>query len=413
MTMTPARPLSCEPAVATRHVEPAEPAEPATPASALAGGEDAPVPGAADEPAPGTRDAAWLRDQFATTGGYLNAATCGLPTRRTTEAMARDARRWTTGDVSPVGYHEHVERARALYGRLVGVPADRVATGSQTSVFTGMVAAGLPDGAEVVVVEGDFSSLVYPFLVQAERPHPTREGGRITVRSVPRQELCTSLREETAAVVYSHSQSACGSLTAPDAVRRAAEAVGALTVCDVTQSAGWQAVDASLADVTVCSAYKWLCHPRGVAYMTVSERAMDALVPVNAGWYAGEVVWDSMYGPAMQLSSRASRFDVSPGWPLWPGAVAALEDFLQVPTGAVNAHDVALTNRLRAGLGLAPSDSAIVSLPMPPEAAQAAERAGLTLSQRAGGVRLSFHVWNTEQDVDRALEVLAPFAQRG
>ncbi|WP_374929209.1 aminotransferase class V-fold PLP-dependent enzyme [Kytococcus sedentarius] len=352
---------------------------------------------------------AWLRDQFATTGGYLNAATCGLPTRNTTEAMARDAHRWTTGDVSPVTYHEDVERARALYAGLVGVAPDRVATGSQTSVFAGMIAAGVPDGGEVVVVDGDFSSLVYPFLVQADRPHPTREGGRITVRSVPREELCSSLTDRTAAVVFSHSQSACGSLTGIDEVTRAAREVGALTVCDITQSVGWSPVDASQVDVTVCSAYKWMCHPRGVAYMTVSDRAMEALVPLNAGWYAGDVIWDSMYGPAMNLSPRASRFDVSPGWPLWPGAVAALEDFTQVPAAALRDHSVGLTNAFRRGVGLPDSDSAIVSLRLPDEAAEAAARAGLTLSQRAGGVRLSFHVWNTPADVEAALEALTPF----
>ncbi|WP_239097697.1 aminotransferase class V-fold PLP-dependent enzyme [Kytococcus sedentarius] len=373
---------------------------------------DAPTATAAPQPTPGaagTRDVAWLRDQFATTGGYLNAATCGLPTRSTSEAMARDARRWTTGDVSPVTYHDDVERARALYAGLVGVRPERVATGSQTSVFAGMIAAGVPDGGEVVVVDGDFSSLVYPFLVQADRPHPTREGGRITVRSVPRAELCSSLGENTAAVVFSHSQSACGSLTGIDEVTRAASEVGALTVCDITQSVGWSPVDASAVDVTVCSAYKWMCHPRGVAYMTVSDRAMEALVPVNAGWYAGEVIWDSMYGPAMQLSGRASRFDVSPGWPLWPGAVAALEDFVQVPATQLRDHSVALTNAFRRGMGLDDSDSAIVSLGLPEAAAAAAARAGLTLSQRAGGVRLSFHVWNTQADVEAALEVLTPF----
>ncbi len=372
---------------------------------------DATVRPTADTPATpaASHDVAWLADQFVTPGGYLNAATCGLPTRRTTQAMAADAQRWTTGDVSPVTYHQDVERAREIYGSMVGVSPDRVATGAQTSVFAGMIAAGIPDGGEVVVVDGDFSSLVYPFLVQADRPHPTRPGGRISVRSVPRADLCDSLRPETAAVVFSHSQSACGSLTAIDAVTRAAAQVGALTVCDVTQSLGWSSVDASAVDVTVCSAYKWMCHPRGVAYMTVSDRAMAELVPVNAGWYAGEVIWDSMYGPTMSLSHRASRFDVSPGWPLWPGAVAALEDFSSVPAELICAHNVGLTNQLRAGLGMEPSDSAIVSLSLPDEAAQAAARAGLTISQRAGGVRLSFHVWNTRADVDRALEVLAPF----
>ncbi|SNC61249.1 Selenocysteine lyase/Cysteine desulfurase [Kytococcus aerolatus] len=360
---------------------------------------------------PGTRTVAELREEFATPGGYLDAATCGLPTRRTTEAMARDAQRWARGEISPVTYHEDVTRARALYAALVGIAPERVATGSQTSVFAGMIAASVPDGAEVVVIGTDFSSLVYPFLVQAQRPHPSGSGGRITVRTVERADLAGAVTERTAAVVFSQCQSACGSLTDLAEVAAAARAVGALTVCDITQSLGWRPVDAGLVDITLCSAYKWMCQPRGTAYMTVSEQAMERIVPVAAGWYAGDVVWDSMYGPEMHLADRASRFDVSPGWPLWPGAVAALEDLSSVSPEEVRAHDVGLANRLRTGLGLEAGDSAIVSLALPQAATDAVERAGLAVSQRAGGLRLSFHVWNTEAEADRAAEVLAPFVR--
>jgi selenocysteine lyase/cysteine desulfurase len=67
---------------------------------------------------------------------------------------------------------------------------------------------------------------------------------------------------------------------------------------------------------------------------------------------------------------------------------------------------VALANRFRAGLGLEPSNSAIVRV----EAEGAADRleaAGIRAAVRAGSLRASFHVYNTEADVDAALGALA------
>ncbi|MFC7586190.1 hypothetical protein ACFQYP_22425 [Nonomuraea antimicrobica] len=69
----------------------------------------------------------------------------------------------------------------------------------------------------------------------------------------------------------------------------------------------------------------------------------------------------------------------------------------------VRDHDVALANRFRAGLGLEPSDSAIVSVDAPGERLRAA---GIRAAVRAGRVRASFHVYTTEADVDRALDAL-------
>jgi hypothetical protein len=73
--------------------------------------------------------------------------------------------------------------------------------------------------------------------------------------------------------------------------------------------------------------------------------------------------------------------------------------------GPVGGHDVALANRLRAGLGLAPSNSAIVAF-RPPGAAERLARAGVRDAVRDGGVRVSCHLYNTPADVDAALDAL-------
>jgi len=343
-----------------------------------------------------------VKAAFAPTPGFLNAATLGLPPVPVVDALQQALLEWQSGRASAAGYDALVQQARTLYASFVGAPHDWVAVGSQTSVFAGMVAASLPDGAEVVCVEGDFSSMVFPFLVAAQ------EGRGMTVRQVPLAELAGAISPRTTLVAFSLAQSACGSLCDGEAVLAAARRHGALTFCDLTQAAGWMPVTATDYDITVCSAYKWMCQPRGTAYLTVAPQVRDRLRPVNAGWYAGEEIWSSCYGPEMHLAGDARRFDVSPAWLAWAGAVPALEVLGSVPTSAIRDHDVALANALRERLGLETCARPVVSLHDPTGAmAHRLEQAGAVVASRAGRVRIAFHVWNTADDVTLVADALA------
>ncbi|MDQ3609420.1 MAG: aminotransferase, partial [Actinomycetota bacterium] len=57
----------------------------------------------------------------------------------------------------------------------------------------------------------------------------------------------------------------------------------------------------------VCAAYKWLMSPRGSAFLSVSERLLEGALPHSAGWYAGEDVHASYFGPPLRLASDARR----------------------------------------------------------------------------------------------------------
>jgi selenocysteine lyase/cysteine desulfurase len=116
------------------------------------------------------------------------------------------------------------------------------------------------------------------------------------------------------------------------------------------------------------------------------------------------------YGLPLRLAADARRLDTSPAWFSWVGCAPALELIEEVGVEAIHAHDVGLANRFRAGLGLAPSDSAIVSADMP-DARERLEAAGIVAAARAGRMRASWHLYNTEADVDRVLDVLT--ARRG
>jgi selenocysteine lyase/cysteine desulfurase len=264
-------------------------------------------------------------------------------------------------------------------------------------VLASIIAAAVPDGAEVLSVDGDFSSIVFPFLQRAD----------IAVRTVSLEALAESITDKTWLVVFSLVQSSSGLIADVPAIVEAAAAHDAFTLCDLTQAAGVLPVDASKFDATVCHTYKWLCAPRGVAFLTLSTRFDALLTPLQAGWYAGDDVWQSCYGPSMHLAHSARRFDVSPAWQAWIGAEQSIALFAGLDMSEVWGRASGLGDALCDALGIPQQHQAIVSWPD----ASGSDlgkliAAGIRASGRAGRLRASFHLWNDESDVESVVRAL-------
>jgi len=330
-------------------------------------------------------------------GPYLNTASFGLPPRPAWEALQAALADWRAGRTSWEPWCEATERSRGLFARLVGARPEQVACGASVSYFVGLVAAALPDGTRVVAPEIDFASLLWPFLGHAHRG--------FEVVTVPLELLADAVDGRTDVVAFSAVQSATGEVADLDAVEAAARRHGALTVVDATHACGWLPLDAARFDAVACAAYKWLLAPRGTAFLALGDRLLERVRPLAPNWYAGEDPFGHYYGGPLRLARSARRLDQSPAWFSWVGAAPALEVILEIGVEAIHAHDLALANRFRAGLGLLPSDSAIVSAEVP-DAAEKLARAGILAATRAGSLRASFHLYNTEADVDAALAAL-------
>jgi selenocysteine lyase/cysteine desulfurase len=328
-------------------------------------------------------------------GVYCNTASYGLPPRPGWEALQSALADWHGGRTSWEGWGQSTERARAAFARLVGVEVARVAVGSTVSELIGSVVTALPDGARVVVPDIEFTSTLFPLLVQQ----------RLDVRTVPPAQLADAVAGGAEAVAFSAVQMSTGEVADHEAILAAADEVGAITLCDATQAIGWLPLEAARFDAVVCGAYKWLMSPRGSAFLTVSDRLLESAVPHSAGWYAGENVHASYFGPPLRLASSARRLDLSPAWFSWVGTQPALELIEQVGIPAIHAHNLTLANRFRAGLGLEPSNSAIVCTDLP-GAADHLQRAGIVAAVRGGLLRTSWHVYNDERDVDLVLDVV-------
>ncbi len=335
---------------------------------------------------------------FEPEGVYLNTASYGLPPRPAWDELQDVLDQWHHGKTSWEAWGESTGRARRAFARLVGAREEDVAEGASVSQLLGLVAGSLPDGTRVVAPADDFTSLLFPFLAQA--------GRGIEVRTVPLDRLADVVTAETDVVAASLVQSSNGLVLDLDAVVEAARANDALTVIDATQACGWLPVDASRVDVLACHAYKWLCSPRGTAFMTLSEELRDRVRPDQAGWWAGPDQLGTYYGAPLRLADTARRLDISPAWFPWVGTAPTIELLADVGAEAIHDHDVRLANRFRAGLGLEPGDSAIVSTDVP-GAEEKFARAGVRAAVRAGSLRASFHLYTTEADVDAALDALA------
>lgn len=327
---------------------------------------------------------------------YLNTASMGLPPRATTQALTREITGWSAGHRQANDCDGTVARSRELYAELAHVPASWVAIGNQVSPFVGLIAASVPDGAEVLFAENDFTSISFPFAAHADRG--------VRLREVPLRCIAEEVGPDTAWVVVSAVQSSTGAVADLDAIEAAARKHGARTLIDLTQSAGWNDVDASRFDATVCAAYKWLLSPRGTAFLTLDPELHTSIRPLAANWYAGEDPWASIYGLPLRLAADARRFDVSPAWHAWVGTEASLEFLLGVGAPALEAHALEVSAAFAEAAGLPDARSAILAL-APVEGAAGEIKDTLTrldvmAANRAGNLRLSFHVHNTAEEVE-------------
>lgn len=328
--------------------------------------------------------------------GFLDTATYGVPPVFVADGLRECVTSWQRGTLNLTAIVESISAGRAAYASLVGVDAHQVAMGSSASSVIGLVAASIPDNARVATVRGEYTSVTYPFAAQA--------GRGVTITELPPGRLEDSAGDFDV-VAVSSVQSADGAVLDVASLRRNTADADTVTVIDVTQALGWQNVEMPWADVTVGVSYKWLLGPRGVAWMSLSARMTDVLVPQVANPFATDDLWSSLYGLPMRLAADARRFDSSPAWFSVFGAGLSLPWLASLDRAAVEAHTVGLANRLRDELQLAPANSAIVSIPGR-DSADALLKAGIRASIRAGAVRVGFHLYNTETDLDRLLDAL-------
>jgi selenocysteine lyase/cysteine desulfurase len=336
---------------------------------------------------------------------YLDTAGYGLPPAATVAAMRTALDCWAAGSADWIADWDGAgDRCRELIAPMLGVPAAEVALQPAVSVGAAIALTSVRPGDEIVAPRDEFASVLLPALAAA------RQRGA-TVRRVEFDALPESLSGRTALVLSSHVRSNDGRTQDLAALGAAAARVGARVLLDATHSTGVLPVDAARHGIhyVVAAAYKHLLCPRGVAFLRVPAALFVQTQPITASWRGARAPYDYYYGPELaDLAPTAARYDVSLAWHLWLGAAVSLAFLDAIPASSRRDWCVGLADDLAARLGVQPTGSSVLALPVRDvTAARAALRtAGIVGSGRGSLLRLSFHLYNDTDDVVAAARLL-------
>ncbi len=335
---------------------------------------------------------------------YLDAATYGLPPRPTVAAMHQALDEWQAGRADWVrSWDQAGERCRASFAELIGTSSSTIALLPSVSVGVGTIAASLQAGDEVVTPDDEFSSVLFPLLVQ----HQTRG---VRVRTVPLAELAARIEPSTRLVAFSLVQMHSARTAMLPEIVRAARSAGARTLVDATHAVPFVPLADEIGEIDylVCAAYKHLLCPRGVAFMHVAPERWDDVAPVLANWRSASDPYGGYFGGPLDLAPNAARFDVSLAWFAWHGGSISLAQLVEWQGKGLLEDARGLAVRLARRLGLIEPLSSVVSVPVADAEAVRAQLggAGIKAAVRGTNVRFSTHVWNTVADVDCAADAL-------
>ncbi len=235
---------------------------------------------------------------------YLDGNSLGPPPRGVPARLAALADDWARHLIGGWwhGWMDLPARIGARIAPLVGAEPDEVLAADSTSVNLFKLAAAAlvarPGRARVLAEEGDFPTDLYILDGLAGTV-----GREVTVVRLARERLIKAIDDRVALVLLSHVHYRSAARWDMAAVNARAHAAGALTLWDLSHSAGALAVDlaGSGADLAVGCGYKFLNGgPGAPAYLYVARRLQDRLEPPLAGWigHAAPFAFEDRYRPA-------------------------------------------------------------------------------------------------------------------
>lgn len=355
---------------------------------------------------------------------YLNSCSLGALSHRAVRHLEEFTDQWHSMGAS-AWYHHWLARVEELRGRVadfVGAGTRELALLPSTSAALSVIAESVPAGARdrVVCTELDFPTLAYQWAVKPEIELVVlRSEDGVTIDP---EQFAAAVDERTLFLATSHVFFTTGFEQDIGRLARIARDAGAYCLIDGYQGAGQVELDlpATGVDFYTTGPLKWLCGGPGLAYLYVRDALVEALEPRITSWFATERQFDFDLA-GFEYRSDARRFELgTPAVPTVHTALGGQEIVDEIGIRAIVAHDRALTARLverasAAGFEVASPPverrTAIVMVRHddPPGAVRHLAEHDVIVDHRPGFVRVSPHFYNTPEEVDRCVEVLAAY----
>jgi selenocysteine lyase/cysteine desulfurase len=355
---------------------------------------------------------------------YANSCSQGALSRRVRAAVEHWVAGWDENGAEWDFWVERNEAARAAFAGLLHAEPDDVAVTTSVSQGVSALVSALDLSGErnrIVISEYEFPTVGQIAHAQelrgAEVVHVEPEAdGRI-----PLERFAEAIDERTALVCCTAVSFRSGHRHDVTAIAELAHEHGALVLADSYQAVGALELDVRTlgADVVTGGTVKYLLGSAGLAFMWVRGALRASLVPTQTGWFADEDIF-AMSIADYSPHASARRFDsgTPPVPSLYPG-VAGMELVAEVGVPAIEAHVRGLADRFLAGcddLGATVATSrrekeygplvCVVSTD-PNTLVDALAKDGIVTSSRDSNLRVSLHLYNVAEDVDRVLEALA------
>ncbi len=370
------------------------------------------------------REYAWMDDDASM---YLNAASVGpMPAAAVAAANEWSALRQQPQRISVPRMQEAAATARAQFAALIGARAEEIALMPNTTYGLNLAARALPlRPGSILTFDGEFPSCVYPFQALGSRG--------VTLDLIPRRNglpdedalvAAIEQRNDVVAVVVSWVQFATGYVADLARIGAACRAKGVFFIVDGIQGCGVRPIDvhALPIDIFASGAQKWQLSPWGTGFVYVRPELITSLEPHDVGWACMKSSTDytRLTDYEFDFFDDARRFEV---------VTIAYHDFAvaNAATALLLEAGVAQVAQHLEALGDIVVDWAHsrrdVTLVTPAEPARRAgvlsftptdlegmhtrlREGGVLHTVREGAIRLSPHMYNTADEIRRALALL-------
>lgn len=378
-----------------------------------------------------------LRGQFLLPrdSAFFNSGTLGAMPRPVLQAtvdhlthVARDLAQW---DYKPdheqyfSGYFAFTE-LRSKVGALIGADAEEIALTQNATMGMNFIANGLElqPGDEVIQTDQEHPGGRCGWELRQKRYGVVWKTVKVPIPPESPQQLVDlvtgAITERTAVIAVPHITSTYGIVFPVKEICRIARDKGIFTVIDGAQSVGQIHVNVKEigCDAYFSSPHKWLLAPAGNGFLYVRKGIQSRVWTTLAS-----AQWDNQKDAGFRLQQRGTG-----NLSLLVGLNAAIDFHNRIGSERVEARIRELTSRLRAGLQkikgvriyspLHPDLSAgmttygIEGVPGPKIQDELWER-GRLRPRSVGeiGVRQSCHIYNSEAEVDKTLELVAELAR--
>ncbi|MGA9779524.1 MAG: aminotransferase class V-fold PLP-dependent enzyme [Limisphaerales bacterium] len=356
-----------------------------------------------------------------------HAGVCPLP-RRVAQAISDCAQRGTTNDQETLVFPRRLNEGRRLATQLLDCRPEEIAFVGPTSLALSFVAAGLNfrRGDNILIYHDDYPSNVYPWMALADRGVEVRLLNTRGLGVIRPGDVAGQVDENTRLVALASCHFISGFRIEFEAIGKYLRERGILFCLDAIQTLGAFPIPAANVDFLAADAHKWLLGPCGAGLLYVRQEVQDRLTPPIYGWHN---VHNPNFVAQEKIVFRAGAAKYEAGTHNLvglAGLIAAMELALEI--GVENIAVELLRKRawlmpalqskgftvLNANVK-SENAGAIVSFHHPgkdlPALHKKLAEAGTVASlrtDRAGKnyIRLSPHYYNTDEELQRVLELL-------